>query len=84
MHTNPPDDVKYGRDEEFVIDGNCHVAWLVKGRGDSAHGEAQVDPPEQKEKLGYRETQCRMPSLIIDMFPKQPHNPFVMTSSSLF
>lgn len=60
--------MKYGRDEEFVIDGDCHVAWLVKGGGYGANGVAQVDPPQQEEELGYRarrETQYRTPSLII-------------------
>lgn len=57
MHTNSPNDVKYGRDEEFVVDGDRHVAWLVKGRGYGANGVAQVDPPQQEEELGYREAE---------------------------
>lgn len=56
-HTNQPYDVRYGRDEEFVIHGDCHVAWLMKGRGYGANGVAQVDPPHQEEKLGYGEAE---------------------------
>lgn len=52
-----PYDVKYGRDEELVIDGDCHVAWLVIGGGHGADGVAQVDAPQQEEKLGCRETE---------------------------
>lgn len=59
LHTNPPDNVKYGREKEFVIDCDCHVAWLVEGGRYSANSVAQVDPPEQEEQLSYREAQHR-------------------------
>lgn len=57
MHTSSPNDVKYGRDEDFIIDGDCHIAWLMKGRGYGANSIAQVDPPQQEEKLSYREAE---------------------------
>lgn len=48
-----PDDVEDGRAEKLIVDGRRHVARFVEGRGDGAHGVAQVDAPQEEEELSW-------------------------------
>lgn len=46
-----PNDVKYCRDEEFIINGDCQVARLVESGGDGPYSIAQIDAPQQEQEL---------------------------------
>lgn len=43
--------MKHGGEEQFVVDGNAHVARLMEGRGHSLHGAAEGDSPAQEQQL---------------------------------
>lgn len=46
-----PNDVKYCRDEKFIINGDCQVARLVESGGHGPYSIAQIDAPQQEQEL---------------------------------
>ena len=54
-----PDDVEDGGQDELVVYGAGHVARLVEGGRDGAHGQAQVHRPQQEQELRWRHTRNR-------------------------
>lgn len=63
-----PNDVKYCRDEEFIINGDGQVARLVESGGNGPHCIAQIDAPQQEQELRWKRNTRRHstgPSLII-------------------
>jgi len=47
-----PEQMKHGGEQQLVVDGDAHVARLVEGRGNRAHGGPQGAPPAQEQELG--------------------------------
>lgn len=63
-----PNDVKYCRDEEFIINGDGQVARLVESGGNGPYGIAQIDAPQQEQELRWNRNTRRhstVPTLII-------------------
>ncbi len=59
-----PNDVKYCRDEEFIINGDGQVARLVESRGNGPHGQAQIDTPQQEQELRWNRNTRRQNSAV--------------------
>lgn len=62
-----PEEVKGGREEQLVVDGDAHEARLVEGGGDRSDGRPQGAAPAQEEQLGYggRATQVRQRAFLM-------------------
>ncbi len=48
-----PDDIKYHRQDKFVVNSDGHVARLVERRRHRPHSVAQVHRPQEEEELSY-------------------------------
>lgn len=52
--TQLPEDMKDGRQNELIVNGDGHVARLVERRRHRPHGVTQVHRPQQEEELSCR------------------------------
>lgn len=51
MNSCSPYNMKYSREDEFIVQCDGHVARLMKRRGDGPHRVTQIHTPQQKEEL---------------------------------
>lgn len=79
-----PDDVEDGRQDELVVDSEGHVARLVEGGGDGAHGVAQVHRPEQEQELSWRANTWWCSELHIHMHIHMPILLYVLSCRHIF